>query len=207
MDKWQQFTSVDDMYLACQIPNNVLKQLDTESLVDLCLSFPAPPLFPIYNSPQHAFREYYSNFNGIRELFERKDAGQYLLKKYASMSFSEFDPRWELHQQGRFINHYKFVEAILSQPQVIVSLDANGRKMLLKESIRKMDEKISKADLFSGFSIEINMWAIGNLLYSESKSSLEDFDQQNLQSAMESGMFVDIDVDLLYQKAKKYANE
>jgi len=206
-EEWNQFESVDEMYQACQIPDNVLKQLDTESLVDICLGFPAPPLFPLFNTPQQAFLMYYYNFNGIQELFNRKDAGRYLLKKYVMMSLSDFNPLWELHEQGRFISRYKFIEAIMSQSQVISSLDAKGRKELLKEAIHKLDEKISKDDLFGGYSIEINLWVMGKILYNENRSLLQEFDQKNLQTAMESGMFVDIDVDILYQLSKKYAYE
>ena len=205
--EWNQFKSTNDMYEACQIPENILKKLDTESLVDICLKFPAPPVFPFFNTPQQAFMEYFSNFNGIRELFERKDAGQYLLEKYTLMSLYEFNPLWPLYRQGQFTSHYKFVEAILSQPQVIATLDSNGRKVLLKETIRKMDEKVSKDDLFSGFSLEINLWVIARLLYSENKSVFQGYNQQNIQTALETGMFVDIDVNMLYQKAKKYADE
>ena len=207
MEQWKKFKSVDEMYQACQIPVNFLKQLDTESLVEICLNFPAPPLFPIFNTPKHAFMEFYSNFNGIRELFERRDAGRYLLKKYSEMSLSEFNPQWPLYRQGQFISHYKFIESILSQTQILTSLGSVGRNSLLKESIRKMDEKISKNDLFSGFSLEINLWMIGNLLYSENRSLLQGYDDEALQTAIETGMFVDIDVDRLYQQAKKYAHE
>jgi len=198
MEKWKQFKSVDEMYQACQIPDDILKQLDTQSLVDICLSFPAPPLFPLFNTPQQGFMEYYSNFNGIRELFQRKDAGAYLLKKYTSMSLSDFNPLWQLHQQGRFISHYKFIESILSQPQVIASLDSKGRMLLLKETVRKMDEKLSKNDLFSGFSLEINLWVIANVFYSENKAAFEKYNRQNIQSALKTGTFVDIDGDMLY---------
>ena len=207
MEQWKQFKSVGEMYQACQIPDGILENLDTESLVELCLNFPAPPLFPIFNTPQQAFMQYYSNFNGIRELFQRKDAGQYLLKKYSSMSFADFNPSWELYQQGRFVNNIKFIESIISQPQVIASLDANERKALLKITIDKIDEKLSKTDLFGGFSLEINLWAIGRLLYSENPSALEGLNQQNFQAAMNTGMFVDVDVDMLYRQAKNYASE
>jgi len=206
---WNQFETVNDMFQACQIPDNILKQLDTESLMEICLSYPAPPLFTIFNTPQHGFMWYYDNFNGIQELFQREDAGQYLLKKYSSMSLSEFDPLWELQQQGKFVNNYKFVETILSQPQVIESLDSEGRKALLKEATKKMDEKLLKDDLFSGYNIEINLWVIGKLLYNEDNSCLRGLNQKNLQTAMETGVFEDIDVDMIYQLAKNktYENE
>ena len=206
-EKWNQFKSISEMYQACQIPDDVLKKIDTESLASICLSFPAPPLFLLYNTPQQAFMVYYSNFNGIRELFERKNAGHYLLKKYIMMTFADFNPLWPLHQQGYFVSHYKFVEAILAQPQVISSLDAKDRKALLKETIKKMDEKLAKNDLFSGFSLEINLWAIVGLLYREDKSLLQGYDQQSLQTVMETGVFENSNEDMLYQQAKRYAHE
>ena len=206
-DEWRAFKSTDEMYRACQIPDDVLKQLDTESLVDICLNFPAPPLFLLYNSPQEGFMVYYIYFNGIRELFQREDAGRYLLKKYAAMSMSDFDPFWPLHQQGRFASRYQFIEAILAQPQVVASLGAKGRMDLLKEAIRKMDEKTAKKDLFSGYGLQFNLWVIGRVVYHENKSLLQEFDQQHIQRALSLGEFVYIDADMLYQKAQKYAYE
>ncbi|MCL2651618.1 MAG: hypothetical protein FWD60_11430 [Candidatus Azobacteroides sp.] len=207
MEKWSQFKSMDEMYQSCQIPDAILKRLDTESLVDICLNFPAPPVFPLFNTPQEGFMTYYNNFNGIRELFNRKDAGQYLLKKYSMMSLSDFNPLWPLYRQGQFISHYKFVEAILSQSPIIESLDANGRKALLNEAIRKLDEKKSKSDLFGGSSFEINAWIIGKVLYSENKLVLQGYSQECIQTSIESGLLLDIDVNTLYQEAKSYSYE
>ena len=206
-EQWRQLKSVEQMYQACQIPDNVLKRIDTETLVDICLNFPAPPLFPLYNYPQQAFMTYFSNFNGIRELFERKDAGHYLLKKYAMMSFADFNPLWPLHQQGEFVSHYKFIEAILAQPQIISTLDEKDRKALLKETLKKIDEKLAKEELFGGFSLEINLWAIVTIVHSENKALLQGLDRKNLQTAMKTGMFVNIDADRIYQQAKNYTYE
>ena len=207
MKEWHQLKTLEEMYQAYQIPDSVLKQLDTESLVDICLNYPAPPLFLFFDTPQQGFSGYYSRFNGIQELFDRKEAGKYLLKRYAMMSFSEFNPLWQLHEQGRFAVYYTYIESILAQPQVVASLDAQGRKQLLQEAIRKIDEKLSKIDLFGGHGIEINLWVIGRLLYSENKLTSQDYNLQNIQTAIATGKFTDIDVDLLYQQAKEYAYE
>ena len=207
-DEWRQFKSTDEMYRACQIPDHILKRLDTESLVDICLGFPSPPLFLLYNSPQQAFMQHYTNFNGIRELFQREDAGRYLLKKYAAMSMSEYNPLWQPHEKGLFTSRYMFIESILAQPQVIASLDTKERRMeFLKEAIHKMDEKIANNDLFSGYSLEISLWVIGRILYHENRSLLQELNQQYIQRAINTGVFVDIDADMLFQQAKKYAYE
>ena len=81
------------------------------------------------------------------------------------------------------------------------------RKSLLKEAIRKMDEKILMSDLFGGYSLEINVWVIGKILYSENKLLLPKKNQQSVRAAMESGFLVNMDTDALYRQAKKYAYE
>ena len=43
-----------------------------------------------------------------------------------------------------FLSHYKFIEAILSQPQIISSIDAKNRKTLLKETLKNMLIKTNK---------------------------------------------------------------
>jgi len=207
MEEWSQFKSMEEMYKACQIPDSILKRLDTESLVNICLNFPAPPVFPLFNTPKEGFMAYYTNFNGIQELFSRKDAGQYLLKKYEMMSISDFNPLWQSYKQGQFIFHYEFVEAILAQPQIIESLDNKGRNDLLKEAIRKLDEKKSMPDLFGDTSLEINIWIIGKALYSENKLVLSGYNRQSIQTSIESGLLLDIDVNAIYQQAKNYINE
>lgn len=207
MKEWSQFESLDGMYKSCQIPELVLEQLDTESLVDICLNFPAPPLFPLFNTPQEGFLSHYSSFNGIRELLNRKEAGHYLLKKYAAMTLSDFNPLWPLHKQGQFISHYKFVETILSQPQILQSLETKERKLLLKEALLKFDEKLSKSDLFGGYSLDINLWLTGQILHAENRLSIQNKSQQEIQEFLNSGLFVDMHVNLIYQQAKKYADE
>jgi hypothetical protein len=90
MQEWSQFESMEEMYKSYQIPETILRKFDTEALVDLCLTFPSTPVFPLFNASQGVFLSYYSNFNGIRELFNRKDTGYYLLKKYAVLSLYLF---------------------------------------------------------------------------------------------------------------------
>jgi len=206
-EEWKQFKSIDDMYQACQIPDDVLKQLNTEDLVDICLNFPAPPQFLFFNTPQEAFMSFYSNFNGIHDLLNREDAGHYLIKKYSEMLLSDFNLLWPLYKQGQFISHYKFVEAILAQTQVIKSLNSEERKALLKEVIRKMDEKLTKSDLFSGNNIEINLWVMAKLLSYEDKLSIQNRSHEDIQTYLNSGLFVDVDINSIYQQAKKYAYE
>lgn len=48
---------------------------------------------------------------------------------------------------------------------------------------------------------------LGRILYSENEPLLQELNQQNLKSAMETGRFVDINVDMIYQIAKSKSYE
>ncbi|MBA4408088.1 MAG: hypothetical protein Q8S54_16055 [Bacteroidota bacterium] len=202
-EEWRQFKSTDDMYIACQIPDDILRQLNTEDLVHICLNFPATPQFLLFNTPQDCFMAFYSNFNGIRELFNRKDMGYYLINRYTKMSMSDFNPLWPLHEQGKYISQYKFIEAILAQSQVIKSLNSEERKSLMKEVIRKIDEKLVKRDLFSGNNIQINLWVMAKILSYENKLYIPNMNIKDVQTFLDSGMPVDVDVNSIYELAKK----
>jgi hypothetical protein len=202
--EWLKFTSMDEMYKGTQISENILKKLDTESLVQIVLNYPALPVLLLFNSPQDGFDNLYSNFNGIRELIDRKDAGQFLLKKYKSLSFSDFNPLWTLEKQGEFVHKYYYIEILLAQPQVIESLTTDERRVFLKEVIKKFDEKQSKKNLFGGNALEVNAWVLARTLNTENKSSITFSNPVELKSSLKSGQLSDSDLYSVYGQAKKY---
>jgi len=206
-EEWKKFNSIDDMYLSCQIPDSILYRLSTKDLVDICLNFPALPQFPFFNTPQECFMSYYNNFNGIRELFNRKNAGQYLLKKYTQVSSADYNPQWPLYKQGKFISYYKFVESVLAQTQIIQLMSPEERKLLMKEAVHKMEEKLTNSSLFSDYNVEINLWAMAKLLSSDNKLFVSSKEAKDMQSFLDSGLPVNIDIKTIYEQAKKYAYE
>jgi hypothetical protein len=206
-EEWKEFKSMDDMYKACQVPGDVLKKLDTEALVKICFDFPAYMALFFHNSPQAGFDAFYLNFNGIRELFERNDVGSFMLKKYKTMSFVDFNPLWTLEDQGRFVYKYRFFETLLAQPQVVQSLDSNGRNELVKEAVKKFDMKLSKEDLFGGIAFAVNAWIMARTLNFESKLSSKFSTPEDIDQSLKSGQLTGYDLMSIYQQSKTYTNE
>lgn len=207
MPEWQQFKSTDDMFKACQIPDNILKEIDTETLTQICFNFPAYLYLFFFNSPQAGFESFHSSFNGIRELLNRKDVGHFLLKKYTTMSLNDFNPLWTLEKQGEFSYKYQYFEIIIAQPQVIASLDDKDRILFVKEAIKKYDEKALKNEVFSGKALSINAWVMAKVLYKENKLSTNFAKQSDVELSLQSGQLIDYDLQSIYQQAKKYVNE
>ena len=205
---WNQCNSAEEIFEKLNIPENVLKELDTESLVQICLDYPAATaIMFVYNTPQQGFDVFFTQFNGIRELMNRKDVGHFLLKKYGSMSLADFNPLWTLEEQGDFAFRFYYVELFLVQPQSLQSLDGSERKLLLKESLQKFDIKRSRSDLFGGNSLVMTTWILAKTLQIENKLQANFSSLSNIESSLNSGFIVDFDVQSVFQQAKKYSDE
>ena len=70
---------------ACQIPNELVKKMSTEALLQTCLAYPfgSPVFFDSDTSPDSALkRQFFNQFNGFKELAARKDVGVCVLDYY-----------------------------------------------------------------------------------------------------------------------------
>ena len=206
-DGWSRNNFDEDPFEKLNIPENILKELDTESLVQICLNYPAKIVLLSFNTPQTGFDVFYKQFNGIRELMSRKDAGHSLLKKYSSMTMEDFNPSWTLEEQGAFTFQFYYVELFLVQPQSLQSLGVAGRKLLLKEAVEKFDLKMSRNDLFGGLSSVINVWLLARTLHIENRLQANFSTPSDIEYSLRSGMLLNFDVQSVLQQAKNYAYE
>jgi hypothetical protein len=208
MKEWNQFKSVDDMFQACQIPDDILQRISTEELLNVCLNYPALSVLLLYNSIQVGYNNFYNHFNGIRELMSRKDVGLYMLKSYMNMSLTEYNPSWIPEKRGDFSFRYMYFEILLSQPNVIRSLDLNSRKLFLEETAKKYDEKKMRNDIFGGISLSINAWVLAKSLHSIDRLPAYVKQRTSINEYLETGMSKDDKLlESLSQYAKNYENE
>ncbi|MDR0748014.1 MAG: hypothetical protein LBF62_00390 [Tannerellaceae bacterium] len=206
-EEWKKCNSPEEIYQALQIPENVLKTIDTKSLAQICLNYPAPAVFYLFNTPQQGFDGFYRQFNGIQELMRRKDAGSHLLNKYAGMSMKDFNPLWTLEEQGKFVEKFYYMELFLAQPVIMQSFSKEERKILMKESLNKFDMKLSRGDLFGGLNPMATVWIMARALHTENKLNLDMTNYSTITHSLESGLLTDFDAIAVYQQVKSYSNE
>ena len=206
-DGWNQCNSPSEIYEKLNIPEDVLMKLDTESLVQICLDYPAVSIFFVTNTPQQGFDGFFVQFNGIRELMSRNDVGHFLLRKYSSMTLNDFNPLWTLENQGDFTLKFYYMELFLVQQQSLQSMDVSERKLLLKESMRKYELKKSRSDLFGGNSLVMSTWILAKTLHVENKLKTNFSDLSNVEYSLNTGVIIDFDVPSVFQQAKKYSDE
>ena len=82
MEEWKQLNGREEKVRVCQIPEEALSSLSTEDLTNICLRYPLLHDVFVFTLLSTGADRLYIEFNGIRELFKRKDAAKELLKYY-----------------------------------------------------------------------------------------------------------------------------
>ncbi len=82
--EWKALCSTQQKVDCCQIPENILKRMTTEALVETVLNYPLLFLYSCYDDHFFYADIMEKDFNGYRELLNRKDINRELLKAYKS---------------------------------------------------------------------------------------------------------------------------
>lgn len=85
---WSTFTSFEQMMNATQIPEKILIEIPTDTLVALCMSHPLAGNFMCYNNQLKGALNVMSRFNGFQELKKRKDAAEKILDFYENLDLN-----------------------------------------------------------------------------------------------------------------------
>jgi hypothetical protein len=136
-EKWNSFKSIDEMYNACLIPENVLDKLSTPALIETCLNYPASTVIFIYNTPQSGFNQWKIHFNGICELLKRSDLQEEILKYYSVFDASGHKYFVNESEKGRYTFKLSTLELIIAQNDITNKLTDSQQKLLLKYSLDK----------------------------------------------------------------------
>lgn len=92
--EWADLKSGQEMYDVCQLPEDILKNISTEALVQTCLNFPLALDYTAFNDERAAIISMIERFNGLKELSTREDCIPCMIKAYG-----ELDPDGGLYHQ------------------------------------------------------------------------------------------------------------
>jgi hypothetical protein len=123
------------------IPDNILKQMDTYHLVNTCLSYPQFGWVWTRNSLQEGYDFIKRNFNGFREMEIRQDAARYLLTDYQKMDPLGFNPAGSHSEIGGYIGQFVNIELMLAQYGIIHQCNATLKLYIIEEALKKFEQK------------------------------------------------------------------
>lgn len=140
-EKWKSLKSHNEMVAICQIPDDVIHSLSTNDLITICLDYPLFFTLTAFNNMQEGYEQVSNEFNGFKELVQRKDFGAMMLNQYKLTKTTDVEPLNTDLDKGKFMFRIFYLELMLSQNSTLKNLSASEMLDLLNESIRKATEK------------------------------------------------------------------
>ena len=138
-DKWKTFQSYAEKVEACQIPKSILSGLPTEELILICLKYPLLLDIGAFNFFTDGYTSYETNFNGIRELYQRDDALSVIYGYYRQLKLENA----VMYSTILFTFRVSVIEYMISAPSVISKYSATQRKEVATELMSKLNIKKS----------------------------------------------------------------
>lgn len=150
-EKWSQLETETERLNVLQIPDNILKVIDTKELVISCLNYPASIHYTAYDNQFTGFQKVVANFNGLQELITRNDAGRYLIEHYNNAAVDGFIAKDDRLDERYWTVKFTYLELLISQKEIIQNLEAEDRMLLLEITLKKLDLKTQNRDVFSKY--------------------------------------------------------
>ncbi len=195
-EEWKNFKSRPEMVDACQMPQSVLKTIDTKSLANLCFNYPLIHDINAYNILQSGFESVTEDFNGFIELFQRHDAGTVLLEKYIALNAEHVKDVTTSWERGLYIANLSLLELFLSQEVIIGKLSGEEKNRLIQETITKFESKIRYAKNYGLWGVRTTPLLMGRVMKQEKYPELEKLLSENnaVAISLETGNIYDFDV-------------
>lgn len=189
MKEWEQLDTRQKRLNACQIPIDVLSSLSTEDLTEICMQTHLVMEVFHYSSYEIGLDSLFKNFNGIRELFKRKDVAKGLLKWYENaiqnLSYLEGDATDV--QKGRFTLNIAVMELLFTRyfsPDDALKKNYLEILQILVDGYEKM---FMYPESFAGFSFSINIYSRAHQIIKISEQNLEKIPQKDKNRIFISG--------------------
>ncbi len=141
-DNWREGKNPAERKQSLQIPESILQNISTIHLLESCLDYPYLSDIYFFENFQTGFNNVLEDFNGLRELLKREEVEKIILNKYY---FIEANPNsfdsYTLVEKGQYCSKIHFIELLISQDNILDSLNDNEQYELLLKSFNFLKEK------------------------------------------------------------------
>lgn len=193
-EEWKKLKGNKAKVDACQIPEDVLRDISTDDLMSLCLRY--PPLYNVYafNNRNTGLKFLFEHFNGIREFAKRERAVDKLREQYIS-DISDFPGKISTVSDlelGYAILHISMLECLLSYAEFYANTSTETQKKVL-ETLLWGYQKCKDPEYFDKIGFRENLFARANLIIRIDTAWAEKF-KTELRPVLAAGM---ADADLI----------
>jgi hypothetical protein len=203
--EWKSIESRYKLVEACQIPNEILRKLSTKQLLATCLNYPFLPEIFAYDNMQEGFDNVSASFNGWQELLKRSDNINVLIDKYTNCNPNLVKNYSSDYDIGKFRMNILFVELILAQDAILIKSNDQLIVSLLRESIKKYDQKLALGNSYDILSFTSGAYLTGNIINKiDTSVTLKSIQESSVDSFIKTSKLSNIeDLDYIYYKGKQ----
>ena len=210
---WSALLTSADRLRACQIPDNIVKTMSTDALIQSWLDYPLRAE-SLVNLGQFIY--YYTNSSGLIELRKRNDVLDRGLARYKMMepacvtNFSDTGiSKWD------FILSFTYLELVLSQDIWINSASLPTKKLLVAEALKKYNDKKKYDSNYGQFTYGYTLALCAKIMQNANYDPFlkSESTSQNLQGLVSLGTFPigvtdqDADMQILIREASNFSSQ
>ena len=188
---WKTFMTFDEMMNATQIPEHLLKEIPTDTLVALCMNHPMANNYIYYENYMEGAKLIMDNFNGFQELKKREDASQKILDFYEryNMTYDKYS-----NERNPFASHRKvikplnlgFVELVIASKEFSELYSTEYIKQLENITNNKFEQKLVDKN-YTRTPILTKSLLISSQIKLERVKRVDDSDMKKLKHFIEVG--------------------
>ena len=188
---WKTFMSFEEMMNATQIPEDILTELPTDTLVALCMNHPMANNYIYYENHLEGVKFIVDNFNGFKELKKREDASQKILDFYETYDISydrnnrERNP-FAFHRTIIKPLNLGFVELVIASKEFADLYSPAFMGQLESITNHKFEQKLSNKNYMVAPIISKSL-LIGSQIKLERTKNVNDSDTKKLKQFVQVG--------------------
>ena len=197
-DAWNELHNqgLQVVHEACKIPEDILRILSTEAVVQAFFDFPFISEIYAYNSMLEGFNSMTNKNSAYAEILKRDDVASILVERYVNYKAVGCDAA---------IYHTPELELLLAQPEIYNMLDKNQCKEIVKEALNKISARLNYDPELKWLHINTCLM-MGRLMLS---AGYEDFKEavsgsEALQKYLDSQDYSFQDYELIILNANNY---
>jgi len=146
--EWGKLGGHPEMVEATQIPEDILKRMPTDALMETIMHYPLLLDAFLYDSPQMGFEAVLGKFNGLQEFMLREDNHTQLLSTYKKLGVLTEILDKDVGTQLNKTYILSFLEIMLAQDEIRMKYSPQELADMESEVERKYGIKIAHPDLY-----------------------------------------------------------
>jgi hypothetical protein len=162
--QWENLNTHDDMMKVAQIPDTILSRLSTKDLIKTCINYPLALEFLAFSNYKLGYQKTFQNFNGYNQLINRKDVGKEFLSLILELDINMINNNSTLAGKGRFIYNVSLYELMITDYNILSTLNQRDLVILLKDLRNKLDLKNIYSEYFGSYGLYISAFAFSQIL-------------------------------------------